>query len=83
MPKQNQEKYIEFLDKLNDATDQLQYSMKNKWIIDDDTYNLEAFDQCKGAWPMAHPLPLPLWSNSTKEELVVESVIFHIFFCFD
>lgn len=61
-----------FVDKLNDVTDQLQRLMKR--TIDDDTYNLDAFDQCEGAWPIGHPLPLPLWSHRIKAPLIVEKV---------
>lgn len=42
--------------------------------IDADTYNLDAFDQCEGAWPIGHPLPLPMWSNVTKSPLIVEKM---------
>lgn len=42
--------------------------------IDADTYNLDAFDQCEGAWPIGHPLPLPMWSNQSKAPLIVDKV---------
>lgn len=58
----------------NDLANQLQFLFTTKWTIDEDTYNLDAFDQCDGAWPIAHPLPLPLWSNIIKKPLVVENV---------
>lgn len=69
----------------DDLANQLQFlKLKTKWTIDEDKYNSDAFDQCEGAWPIAHPLPLPLWSNSTKEPFVVEnvSVILHIIYLF-
>lgn len=63
-----------FSTSLNDVNDRLQQLLKPKWILDDDTYNLDAFDQCEGAWPIAHPLPLPLWFNSPKKPFVIENV---------
>lgn len=64
--------------KLNDVTEKLQYLMK--WTIDDDTYNLDAFDQCEGAWTIGHPLPLPLWSNVSKTPLIVDKVSVFVLF---
>lgn len=64
----------DFSRSLNDVTDQLKHLLSPKWIVDDDTYNLDAFDQCEGAWPIAHPLPLPLWSNNPKKPFDVENV---------
>lgn len=58
----------------DDITNQLQFLLKTKWTIDEDTYNSDAFDQCEGAWPVAHPLPLPLWSNTIKKPFNVENV---------
>lgn len=58
----------------DDITNQLQFLLKTKWTIDEDKYNADAFDQCEGAWPIAHPLPLPLWSNTIKQPFVVENV---------
>lgn len=57
-----------------DDLDQLQFLMKTKWTLDSDTYNSDAFDQCDGAWPIAHPLPLPLWSNAVKQPFIVDNV---------
>lgn len=56
---------------VNAVTAKLQH-----WTIDDDTYNLDAFDQCEGAWPIGHPLPLPMWSNRAKAPFIVEKVSF-------
>lgn len=58
----------------DDLASRLQFLLKTKWTIDDDKYNSDAFDQCEGAWPIAHPLPLPLWSNTIKKPFVVENV---------
>lgn len=57
-----------------DLANQLQFLLKTKWTIDKDTYNSDAFDQCEGAWPIAHPLPLPLWSNTIKQPFIVDNV---------
>lgn len=32
-----------------------------------DGYDLEAFNQINGVWPLGHPLPLPDWSSSESE----------------
>lgn len=60
----------------DELANELQFLLKErtKWTIDEDTYNLDAFDQCDGAWPIAHPLPLPLWSNANKQPFIVDSV---------
>lgn len=58
----------------DELANELQFLLKTKWTMDEDTYNLDAFDQCEGAWPIAHPLPLPLWSNDNKKPFVVDSV---------
>lgn len=39
-----------------------------------DTYNLTAFDQCNGIWPLDHPLPLADWSPNIKETLQFDNV---------
>ncbi|XP_050097147.1 uncharacterized protein LOC126578530 [Anopheles aquasalis] len=45
------------------------------WIAEDgDSYNLAAFDQTNGAWPIGQPLPLPSWSNRSKATFVVEKL---------
>lgn len=54
--------------------EQLKSCRLSKWTIDDDHYNVNAFGQCEGAWPIAHPLPLPLWSNAKKDPMVIENV---------
>lgn len=43
-----------------------------------DGYNMAAFDQIEGAWPIDHPLPLPAWSNDIKDAVVIDKVIFNI-----
>lgn len=58
----------------DDIANQLQFLLKTKWTLDKDTYNSDAFDQCEGAWPIDHPLPLPLWSNNIKQPYIVENV---------
>lgn len=58
----------------DDLANELQFLLKTKWTIDEDTYNSDAFDQCEGAWPIAHPLPLPLWSNTIKQPFIVDNV---------
>lgn len=66
----------------DDLANQLQFLLKTKWTIDKDTYNSDAFDQCEGAWPIAHPLPLPLWSNTIKQPFFVDDVsIINISLC--
>lgn len=55
-------------------SEQLKNFRLSKWTIDDDHYNVNAFGQCEGAWPIAHPLPLPLWSNAKKDPMVIENV---------
>ena len=47
---------------------------EHKWIIDDDSYNIAKFDQTEGAWPIHAPLPLPKWSNRSKDPYVFEKV---------
>lgn len=66
----------------DDITNQLQFLLKTKWTIDEDKYNADAFDQCEGAWPIAHPLPLPLWSNTIKQPFVVDNVSITKKLCF-
>lgn len=44
-----------------------------KWA-DADSYNLAAFDQTEGAWQIDHPLPLPAWSKTVKEPMIIEKV---------
>lgn len=46
---------------------------KSKWATAD-SYNLHAFEQVDGAWPIGHPLPLPKWTNHSKERLVIDKV---------
>lgn len=58
----------------DELANELQFLLKTKWTIDEDKYNSDAFDQCEGAWPIAHPLPLPLWSNTIKQPFIVENV---------
>ncbi|XP_001974895.3 uncharacterized protein LOC6547596, partial [Drosophila erecta] len=47
-----------------------------QWIVDDG-YDLEAFNQVNGVWPLGHPLPLPDWSSAEsagKGTLVFDNV---------
>lgn len=45
-----------------------------KWATED-AYNLEAFDQVEeGAWPIGHPLPLPIWASQDKPTFAVDTV---------
>lgn len=44
------------------------------WWSASDTYNLNAFDQTNGIWPLEHPLPLPDWSPEAKETLKFDNV---------
>lgn len=67
---------------LNDVTDQFERLLTPKWVVDDDTYNLDAFDQCEGLWPPEKPLPLPMWSNDRKKPFVVENVSVSVCFWF-
>jgi hypothetical protein len=43
-------------------------------LVTDDGYNLTAFDQREGDWPIDHPLPLPAWSPRTKETIVIKKL---------
>ncbi|XP_017050978.2 uncharacterized protein LOC108094741 isoform X1 [Drosophila ficusphila] len=45
------------------------------WIVGDG-YDLEAFSQVNGVWPLGHPLPLPDWSGpeSGKGTLLFDNV---------
>ncbi|XP_017073041.2 uncharacterized protein LOC108109147 [Drosophila eugracilis] len=46
-----------------------------QWIVGDG-YDLEAFNQVNGVWPLGHPLPLPDWSSSesAKGTLIFDNV---------
>uniref|UniRef100_A0A6P4EBI0 Uncharacterized protein LOC108041937 n=1 Tax=Drosophila rhopaloa TaxID=1041015 RepID=A0A6P4EBI0_DRORH len=46
-----------------------------EWVVGDG-YDLEAFNQVNGVWPLGHPLPLPDWasSESGKGTLVFDNV---------
>lgn len=47
-----------------------------QWIVGDG-YDLEAFNQINGVWPLGHPLPLPDWSSSEsggKGTLIFDNV---------
>lgn len=52
----------------------LQHSDNKNWWAAEDSYNLTAFDQTNGIWPLEHPLPLPDWAPGTKESLNFENV---------
>lgn len=58
-----------------DAAAVVKAALTSKWVTADN-YKLDAFDQVEGAWPIGHPLPLPKWSNKTKEPLIIEKVRF-------
>lgn len=45
----------------------------SKWVAAD-SYNLDAFDQIEGSWPIGHPLPLPKWTTKLKKPYIVEKV---------
>lgn len=42
----------------------------------EDSYNLEAFDQIDGHWPIGNPLPMPVWSMdaNNRPTLVVDQL---------
>ncbi|XP_055373160.1 uncharacterized protein LOC129606706 [Condylostylus longicornis] len=44
------------------------------WWSAIDSYNITAFDQTNGIWPLEHPLPLPDWSSETRETLKFDNV---------
>ncbi|KAH8365217.1 hypothetical protein KR084_006210, partial [Drosophila pseudotakahashii] len=46
-----------------------------EWIVGDG-YDLEAFNQVNGVWPLGHPLPLPDWSSEAggKGTLIFDNV---------
>ncbi|KAH8290137.1 hypothetical protein KR054_000323, partial [Drosophila jambulina] len=50
-------------------------SSSKSWVVCDG-YDLEAFNQVNGVWPLGHPLPLPDWSDSGagKGTLVFDNV---------
>lgn len=39
-----------------------------------DSYNLTAYNQINGVWPLGHPLPLPDWSGEAKGVLHFDNV---------
>lgn len=45
-----------------------------KWWAAEDSYNLNAFNQNNGVWPLEHPLPLPDWSSEIKETINFDNV---------
>ncbi|EDW79752.2 uncharacterized protein Dwil_GK17849 [Drosophila willistoni] len=47
--------------------------MQSQWIVGDG-YDLNAFNQMNGVWPLGHPLPLPDWSTQVKPTLTFENV---------
>lgn len=48
---------------------------RGHWIADDgDSYNLGAFDQTNGPWPIRQPLPLPKWSCRPVTPFVVDKL---------
>ncbi|XP_068145927.1 uncharacterized protein [Drosophila tropicalis] len=47
--------------------------MQSEWIVGDG-YDLNAFNQMNGVWPLGHPLPLPDWSTQVKPTLTFENV---------
>lgn len=40
----------------------------------EDSYNLKAFDQIDGHWPIGNPLPMPLWSPEDRPTLIVDTL---------
>lgn len=40
----------------------------------EDSYNLKAFDQIDGHWPIGNPLPMPSWSSDDRPTLVVDTL---------
>lgn len=54
---------------------------QSKWAAAD-SYDLDAFEQIEGPWPIGHPLPLPKWTNQSKKRLVIEKVFIVLPFCF-
>lgn len=47
---------------------------QQEWWTDKDGYNLSAFNQINGVWPLGHPLPLPDWQQESKAILHFDSV---------
>lgn len=41
---------------------------QQEWWADEDSYNLTAFNQINGIWPLGHPLPLPDWAAGCDDE---------------
>lgn len=48
--------------------------VEQKWWADNDSYNLNAFNQNNGVWPLEHPLPLPDWSSEIKDTINFDNV---------
>lgn len=40
----------------------------------EDSYNLKAFDQIDGNWPIGNPLPMPSWSMEDRPTLIVDTL---------
>lgn len=43
-------------------------------FANEDSYNLEAFDQIDGSWPIKNPLPVPAWSSEERPTLIVDTL---------
>lgn len=42
-----------------------------RFAADDDSYNLTAFDQVEGNWPIGDPLPMPAWSVAEERPILI------------
>ena len=60
-------------DDSNSSADDSDDEEGSKWI-QQNAYNLTAFEQCEGAWRNEHPLPLPSWCSKIKKPLVIDQV---------
>lgn len=62
--------------KICDHNDKLEQGQNGRWKwAEIDSYNMAAFDQTEGAWPIDHPLPLPAWSPDIKDAIVIDKVL--------
>lgn len=49
-------------------------SPTSKWMIDNNNYNLKAFDQHNGIRDLKHVTPIPSWSSEVKPPLIFATV---------
>ncbi|KAH8404002.1 hypothetical protein KR215_007783, partial [Drosophila sulfurigaster] len=70
------ERYSDITQLLAKQQQTLQRTPDARWAMADG-YDLTAYNQINGVWPLGHPLPLPDWSSAeepAKAELIFENV---------